>query len=100
MAGFNTPSGGVSVSGRRQAKQHGDTMPGTDKFPIRNASDLEKAKHDIGRTTEPKAKVRGWINKRAKELGKPGLGEQSEDKGERRKKVYDHPRSGAVREKD
>lgn len=77
---FNTPSGGVSAEGRREAKAKGETMPGTGgKFPIRNLSDLAKAKHDIGRTTEPRSKVVGWINKRAKELGgKPvGAGETS-----------------------
>jgi hypothetical protein len=74
---FNTPSGGVSAAGRRKAKSEGYTMPGTDKFPIRNASDLAKAKHDIGRTSEPE-KARSWINRRAQELGKPGLGEHEE----------------------
>lgn len=66
---FNTPSGGVSAHGRREAKSKGETMPGTDKFPIRNLSDLAKAKHDIGRTSEPRGKVVSWINRRARELG-------------------------------
>ncbi len=70
----NTPSGGVSAHGRQKAKEHGQTMPGTDKFPIRNLSDLEKAKHDIGRTTEPRKKVVGWIDKRARELGGKPVG--------------------------
>jgi hypothetical protein len=51
-------------------------MPGTGgKFPIRNRSDLAKAKHDIGRTSEPKAKVEAWINKRARDLGGKSVGE-------------------------
>lgn len=70
---FNTPSGGVSAGGRREAERHGETMPGG-KFPIRNASDLEKAKHDVGRTNEPEA-ARRWINKRARDLGKPPIGD-------------------------
>jgi hypothetical protein len=47
-------------------------MPGG-RFPIRNASDLANAKHDIGRAKDPGA-VRAWINKRADEMGKPGVG--------------------------
>ncbi len=80
-ASFNTPSGGVSAHGRETAMHHGETLPGTDKFPIRNRSDLEKAKHDIGRTSEPHAKVVAWINKRAHELGgKPVGGESRADR--------------------
>jgi hypothetical protein len=71
---FNTPSGGVSAHGRRAAKSKGETMPGTDKFPIRNKSDLEKAKHDIGRTTEPRGKVVAWIDRRARDLGGKPVG--------------------------
>lgn len=71
---FNTPSGGVSAHGRQKAKESGQTMPGTDKFPIRNLSDLEKAKHDIGRTSEPHGKVVNWINKRARDLGGKPVG--------------------------
>ena len=70
---FNTPSGGVSAEGRKEAKKAGETMPGTDKFPIRNKSDLAKAKHDIGRTSDP-SKAKRWINKRAKELGAAPVG--------------------------
>jgi hypothetical protein len=72
--GFNTPSGGVSASGRAKAKDAGQTMPGTDKFPIRNLSDLANAKHDIGRTSEPRHKVVAWINRRAKDLGGKPVG--------------------------
>jgi len=72
---FRTKSGSVSAAGRQQAKKAGDTMPGTGgKFPIRNKSDLANAKHDIGRTNEPRAKVVAWIDKRAKELGGKPVG--------------------------
>ncbi len=72
---FNVPSGGVSAHGRAMAKSKGQTMPGTGgKFPIRNLSDLGKAKHDIGRTSEPHAKVVSWIDKRARELGGKPVG--------------------------
>jgi hypothetical protein len=74
---FNTPSGGVSAHGRHEAKSRGDTLPGTDKFPIRNLSDLAHAKHDIGRTSEPREKVVAWIDKRAKELGGKPVGGMS-----------------------
>lgn len=67
---FRTPSGSVSAAGRRDAKSKGQTMPGTGgKFPIRNLSDLANAKHDIGRTNEPRSKVVAWINKKARQLG-------------------------------
>jgi hypothetical protein len=72
---FRTKSGSVSANGRQQAKSKGQTMPGTGgKFPIRNLSDLSNAKHDIGRTSEPRAKVIGWIDRRAKELGGKAVG--------------------------
>lgn len=70
---FRTHSGGVSAAGRREAQHEGDTMPGG-RFPIRNAQDLSNAKHDLGRAKGDKSAVRRWINKRAKELGEPGLG--------------------------
>lgn len=74
---FHTPSGGVSAKGRRQAEAKHETLPGTDKFPIRNLSDLAKAKHDIGRTSEPREKVIRHINRRAEELGGKKVGERS-----------------------
>ena len=64
--------GGVSAAERRNAEGKGETMPGG-KFPIRNASDLANAKHDVGRASDPSA-ARRWINRRAKELGEPPLG--------------------------
>jgi hypothetical protein len=64
----------VSESKREHAEQAGHTLPGTDKFPIDNATDLANAKHDIGRTSEPHDKVVRYIDERAKALGKPGVG--------------------------
>lgn len=66
---------GVPESKRDRAEKAGDTLPGTDKFPIENASDLAKAKHDIGRTNEPHDKVVNYINRKADELGEPKVGE-------------------------
>lgn len=48
-------------------------MPGG-SFPINDAEDLRKAKHDVGRAKDPEA-ARHWINRRAGELGEPKLGE-------------------------
>lgn len=64
-----TPSGGVKASARKAAKAKGHTLPGTDKFPINNKTDLANAKHRIGTTNEPHAKVVAYIDRRAKELG-------------------------------
>jgi hypothetical protein len=66
---------GVSQEKRDRDEKAGDTLPGTDKFPISNASDLAKAKHDIGRTNEPHDKVVRYIDRKAEELGEPGVGE-------------------------
>jgi hypothetical protein len=66
---------GVPEAKRDRAEKAGDTLPGTDKFPIENASDLAKAKHDIGRTNEPHDKVVNYINRKADELGEPKVGE-------------------------
>jgi hypothetical protein len=71
---------GVPESKRDRAEKAGDTLPGTDKFPIENARDLEKAKHDIGRTNEPHDKVVNYIDRKAEELGEPGVGEDDEGK--------------------
>jgi len=70
---FRTKSGSVSQAGRDAAEAKGQTMPGG-SFPIRNTSDLSNAKHLVGRAKNPEA-ARRWINKRARELGEPGLGE-------------------------
>lgn len=84
---FRTKGGSVSAEGRRKAEKEGDTMPGG-KFPIRNKSDLSNAKHDVGRASDPAA-ARRWINKRAKELGEPALGESKRKKSP----LHSHPRS-------
>ena len=69
---FRTPSGGVSAGARREAEGKGESMPGG-RFPIRNASDLANAKHAFGRANDKPA-VKRWIDKRARDLGKPPLG--------------------------
>jgi len=46
-------------------------------FPIQDAEDLRKAKHDVGRAKNPEA-ARRWINRRARELGEPALGESKD----------------------
>lgn len=88
-----TPSGAVKTSARRAAESRHHTMVGG-SFPIDNAGDLANAKHDVGQAKNPAA-ARRWINKRAKELGEPGLGESKggDEKKERRAKLYDHPKS-------
>jgi hypothetical protein len=56
-------------------------MPGGG-FPIRNAGDLANAKQSIGRAKNPAA-ARRWIDKRAKALGKPGIGKASGGRAKR-----------------
>ncbi|MCW2929922.1 MAG: hypothetical protein JWM19_884 [Actinomycetia bacterium] len=56
--------GGVTESEREHASHH---LPGTDKFPVDSAADVQNAKHDIGRTSEPKGKVVNYINEMARE---------------------------------
>lgn len=56
--------GGVTESEREHASHH---LPGTDKFPVDSAADVENAKHDIGRTSEPRSKVVNYINDMAHE---------------------------------
>jgi hypothetical protein len=70
--GRTTPSGGVKASYRHEAEAKGHTMAGG-SFPINDAEDLRKAKHDVGRARNPEA-ARRWINKRARDLGEPPLG--------------------------
>ena len=57
-------AGGVTESEREHATHH---LPGTDKFPVDSAADVENAKHDIGRTSEPHDKVVRYIDEMAKE---------------------------------
>lgn len=87
MARFRTAGGSVSAEGRQEAQKKGETMPGG-SFPIRNKQDLANAKHDVGRAKNPSA-ARAWINKRARELGEPQLGES---KGEGKRSFYTHSR--------
>lgn len=56
----------VSAEKRRNAKYH---FPGTDKFPIDNKADLEKAIGLAGSSTEDTAKVHAYLMRVAKELG-------------------------------
>ncbi len=57
-------AGGVTEHERETATHH---LPGTDKFPVNGPADVENAKHDIGRTNEPRSKVVRYINEMAKE---------------------------------
>ena len=86
MARFRTKGGSVSAAGRQEAESKGQTMPGGG-FPIRNTSDLANAKQSVGRAKNPAA-ARRWINKRAKELGEPSLGESKS------RIPYSHKRGG------
>jgi hypothetical protein len=72
---------GITEEQRHHAEEEGDTLPGTDKFPIRNKQDLANAKHDIGRTSEPHDKVVDYINRKADELDEPHVGEGKGDEG-------------------
>jgi hypothetical protein len=67
-----TPSGSVTAESRRESEKAGHTMAGG-SFPINNAADLARAKHDIGRAHNPAA-ARAWINRRAKELDARPIG--------------------------
>lgn len=65
-------AGGVSESERQHATHH---LPGPgDKFPVSSAADVENAKHDVGRTSEPHAKVERYINDMAREYHVAPLG--------------------------
>lgn len=63
--------GGVTKSEREHATHH---LPDTDKFPVNGPADVENAKHDIGRTNEPKSKVVNYINDMASEYGVAPVG--------------------------
>lgn len=62
-AGGLAAGGGVSQSEREHATHH---LPGTDKFPVSSAADVENGKHDIGRTNEPRDKVVSYLDEMAK----------------------------------
>jgi hypothetical protein len=63
----------ATVPGLHRFVLAGGVLTGN-SFPIEDAEDLGKAKHDVGRAHNPAA-ARRWINKRAGELGEPKLGE-------------------------
>lgn len=76
-------AGGVTEKERDTAKHH---LPGTkDKFPVNGPADVENAKHDIGRTNEPKGKVVKYIDEMAKEYGVAPVGGKSKSKGKKGK---------------
>ncbi len=76
--------GGVTTKEREDAKHH---LPGTDKFPVSSAADVENAKHDVGRTSEPHSKVVNYIDQMAKEYGvAPVGGTKSKSGGGKRSK--------------
>lgn len=64
MGASGLAAGGVTEHERETAAHH---LPGTDKFPVNGPADVENAKHDIGRTSEPHSKVVNYINEMAKE---------------------------------
>jgi 8-oxo-dGTP pyrophosphatase MutT (NUDIX family) len=57
-----------TAESRRDAKKQGDTLPGTDKYPIRNREELRKAIKLAGSSTEDNTKVRRYIRRKAREL--------------------------------
>jgi hypothetical protein len=71
-------AGGVTERERDTAAHH---LPGTKgKFPVGSAADVENAKHDIGRTSEPKGKVVRYIDEMAREYGVAPVGGRSKGK--------------------
>ena len=71
---------------RRKLAKKGHALP-DGSFPIPNAAYLEKAKHRIGSAHPSKrAAAKALINRRAKELGRPGLGGQDPKSTPRKKK--------------
>ena len=57
-----------TAESRRDAEKSGDTLPGTDKYPIRNREELRKAIKLVGSSDEPDAKVKAHIRRKAREL--------------------------------
>jgi hypothetical protein len=79
MGAKGLAAGGVTESEREHATHH---LPGTKgKFPVDSAADVENAKHDIGRTTEPKGKVVDYINDMARQYGVAPVGGGKSKKG-------------------
>lgn len=56
----------VSAAKRKGAKYH---LPGTDKYPIDNCSDVAKAVKLVGNSTEDASKVKAYIKRVANSLG-------------------------------
>ena len=72
MGAKGLAAGGVTERERDTAAHH---LPGTkNKFPVNGPADVENAKHDVGRTDEPKDKVRSYINEMAREYHVAPLG--------------------------
>lgn len=69
-----------SQKDRQKLKKKGDTFPGSTSFPIKDAKDVENAKHDIGRSKKNKKKLVEYIDKKAKEHGVAPVGESKKDK--------------------
>lgn len=64
------------------------------RWPIRNASDLGNAKQAFGRAKpDERGSIRAWINKRARELGQPQLGQSASSASE-------PPQGGAINGND
>jgi hypothetical protein len=63
----------VKQGERKSLAKKGKALP-DGSFPIKNTSDLNNAKRAIGRAKDS-AKARAFINKRAKELKQPKIGE-------------------------
>jgi hypothetical protein len=69
----------VSEEERKSLAKQGKALP-HGGFPIKNKADLANAKQAIGRAKNPAA-ARALINRRARELGEPGLGETGDADG-------------------
>jgi hypothetical protein len=79
MGAKGLAAGGVTEKEREHARHH---LPGTkDKFPVSSAADVENAKHDIGRTNEPKSKVVNYIDDMARQYGVAPVGGGKDKKG-------------------
>lgn len=78
---------------RKKLAKKGHALP-DGSFPIPNAAYLEKAKHRIGSAHPSKrAAARALINRRAKELGRSGVGDSGAKppNGDRKKKTKKKP---------
>lgn len=67
-----------TVAARRTAQKQGEALPplqpgGTPRYPVRNADELGKAIHAVGRGKGNHDAIRKYIIGRAKALGKPNM---------------------------